>query len=96
MLDALARVRLHDALPLTTLAQHALRGLHAGTTVVLVTGVVNDALDGAVAVARRRGLDVTVVTVGNGVEWLSTLRSHVAGAPCVPIASDRALQRLPL
>lgn len=96
MLDALARVGLHDATPLATVVQRALRGLHAGTTVIVVTGMVDDSLAGVVAAVRRRGLDITVITVGSGVRWQSRLRSNVAGAPCVPVASDRALQRLPL
>lgn len=96
MLDTLARVGLHDAMPVGDIVQRALRGLHAGTTVVVVTGFVDDALGAAVAAAHRHGVAVTVVTVGSGVEWESRVRAHVAGAPCVPVASDRALQRLPL
>jgi uncharacterized protein (DUF58 family) len=96
MLDTLARVGLHEAVPIGDVVQRALRGLHAGTTVVVVTGMVDDLLDAAVTTVVRRGLDVTVVSVGSGVEWESRLRSHVAGAPCIPVASDRALQRLPL
>lgn len=96
MLDTLARVGLHDAVPIGAVVQRASRGLHAGTSVIIVTGMVDPVLDAAVSAAGRRGLAVTVVTVGSGVEWESRLRSQVAGAPCVPVASDRALQRLPL
>jgi uncharacterized protein (DUF58 family) len=96
MLDTLARVGLHDAVPLDALVLHALRGVHAGTTLVVVTGVVDDTLGPAVAAVIRRGLAVVVTSVGSGVEWESRLPSHVAGAPCVAVASDRALQRLPL
>lgn len=96
MLDTLARVWLHDAIPIGAVVQRASRGLHAGTSVIVVTGMVDETLDPAVSAADRRGLAVTVVSVGSGVEWESRLRSHVAGAPCVPVASDRALQRLPL
>jgi uncharacterized protein (DUF58 family) len=96
MLDALARVGLHHAVPIGAVVQRASRGLHAGTSVIVVTGMVDDALGAAVSAVDRRGLAVTVVSVGSGVEWESRLPSHVAGAPCVPVASDRALQRLPL
>lgn len=96
MLDMLARVRLHDAVPIGAVVQRATRGVHAGTSVIVVTGMVDETLAPAVAAADRRGLAITVVSVGSGVDWESRLRSHVAGAPCVPVASDRALQRLPL
>ena len=96
VLDTLARVALHDAVAIGDVVRRATRGLHAGTSVLVVTGMVDEALGAAVSTAARRGLAVTVVTVGSGVEWESRLRPHVAGAPCVPVASDRALQRLPL
>ncbi|HEX6255603.1 MAG TPA: DUF58 domain-containing protein [Euzebyales bacterium] len=96
MLDTLARIGLHDAVPLDALVQGAVRGLHAGTTVVVVTGIVDETLGPAVAEASRRGLAVVVTSVGSGVEWESRLPTHVAGAHCVAVAADRALQRLPL
>lgn len=96
MLDTLARVGLHDAVPLDGLVEHALRGVHSGTTLVVVTGVVDDTLGPAVVAARRRGLTMVVVSVGSGVEWESRTPLHVAGVPCVAVAADRALQRLPL
>jgi uncharacterized protein (DUF58 family) len=96
MLDTLARVDLHDAVPIDAVVVRALHGLHAGTTLVVITGIVDETLGPAVAAASRRGLAVVVISVGSGVEWESRLPSHVAGAPCVAVASDRALQRLPL
>lgn len=96
MLDMLARVGLHDAVAIGDVIRRAARGLHAGTSVLVVTGLVSDGLAAAVSAAGRRGHTVTVVGVGSGVEWESRLPTHVAGAPCVPVASDRALQRLPL
>jgi hypothetical protein len=94
MLDTLARVALHDAVAIGDIVRRATRGLHAGTSVLVVTGMVDEALGAAVSAAARLGLTVSVVAVGSGVEWESRLPSHVAGAPCVPVASDRALHRL--
>lgn len=96
MLDSLARVDLHDAVPLDRLVLRALRGLHAGTTVAVVTGVVDEHLAPAVSAAQRHGLAVVVLSVGSGIEWQSRIPPHVAGAPCVAVAADRALERLPL
>lgn len=96
MLDALARVAVHDGVGGADVLRHALPGLHGGTTVVLVTGEVDDAMSGSVAAARRAGLAVLVLSVGSGVEWSSRVPSSVAGAPCVPVPAERALERLAL
>jgi uncharacterized protein (DUF58 family) len=96
MLDLLARVRVHDGHASSDVLRHAMPGLHGGTTVVLVTGEVDDAVPGAVAAARRAGLAVRVLSLGSGVEWASRVPRTVAGAPCVPVEAERALERLPL
>lgn len=96
MLDTLARVQLHDAVPIGDVVRRVLPGLHAGTSLVVITGMVDDALDAAVSAAQGQGLAVTVLAVGSGVEWESRIPLHVAGAPCVAVASDRSLRRLPL
>ena len=96
MLDALARVEVHEALSGVEILRHALPGLHGGTTVVLVTGEPDDGASRAVAAARRAGLAVLVLSVGSGVEWSSRVPPSVAGAPCVPVPAARALERLAL
>lgn len=96
MLDALARVDVHRAVPGADVVRYALPGLHGGTTVVLVTGEVDDLAPGAVTAARRAGLAVVVLSIGSGVEWSTRVPPAVAGAPCVAVPADRALERLAL
>lgn len=96
LLDALARTRLHEAVPIDVVVRRAIAGLHAGTSLVIVTGIVADDLDAGVIAAGRRGLTTIVVSVGSGAEWSARLPAHVGGAPCVPVVAERALQRLPL
>jgi uncharacterized protein (DUF58 family) len=69
LLDALARTRLHGAVPIDRVVRRAIAGLHAGTSLVVVTGIAGDDLDAAVVAATRRGLTTVVISVGSGVEW---------------------------
>lgn len=91
MIDALARAELHDASAFGEVVRQATARAHAGVSVVAVTGEPDPALAGALALVRRRGLSVTVLSVGSGAGWRSRVPTHLGGVPCVAVPADRGL-----
>lgn len=64
MLDVLARVRAIKTQPMSNVLQSAIPHLSWGTTLILITGSMDEALFEQVFRARRAGLDVMVMLVG--------------------------------
>jgi uncharacterized protein (DUF58 family) len=71
LLDVLARIRSIPTTPFAQILQQEVPHLSWGTTVILITGAVDDALFDEIFRARRAGLDVVLIlcgTVKNSLE----------------------------
>ena len=66
ILDLLARIQCSAARPLTDMLNKETPGLPWGTTVVIITGHIDDALFDAVFQIQRRGQNVVMVIAGHG------------------------------
>ena len=66
ILDLLARIQSSDAHSLTEMLSKGTPGLPWGTTVVIITGHIDDALFDAVFQIQRRGQNVVMVIAGHG------------------------------
>ena len=64
ILDILARVQLEDTRPLVDVLRQESPNLSWGTTILLITGQVDEALFDELFQVRRRGLNVVLILVG--------------------------------
>jgi len=92
LLDVLARIRTITATPLIQLLQREMPHLPWGTTLILITGAVDDELFSAIFRARQSGLDVMLVLVGR-VTAIAAIRQRAQrfGIPLYEFTYERDL-----
>jgi uncharacterized protein (DUF58 family) len=90
LLEVLARVQMTDCPPVVELVQRERVQLPWGTTLILVTGYVDDQLLDELYQARRAGLNVSVIMVGQVPESRQIIKkaSHY-GIPVMNIVRER-------
>jgi uncharacterized protein (DUF58 family) len=92
ILDTLARIQGADSLPLTTVLRKETPNLPWGTTVVVITGQVNETLFDELFQIKRRGLNVTLMVTGHGAN-LKQARQQARqfGFPIYAFANEKSL-----
>jgi uncharacterized protein (DUF58 family) len=92
LLDVLARIRSIPTTPFVQLLQRETPHLPWGTTVILITGSVDDALFDEIFRARRAGLNVVLILCGT-VKNLAEIqhRTEHFGIPVQHFARERDL-----
>jgi uncharacterized protein (DUF58 family) len=92
LLDVLARIRLVTTAPFIQLLQREMPHLPWGTTLILITGAVDDDLFAAIFRARQSGLDVMLVVVGR-VATIAAIRQRAQrfGIPLYEFSHERDL-----
>ncbi len=94
ILDLLARVQAADGPDFGSFLQRETSHLTWGSTLVLVTGQVNDALFGAMAYLRRSGFSVVLITVDAGASFQSVrARAGRIGVPAYEVWEEADLER---
>ena len=92
ILELLARIQTSDVHPLTELLNRETPGLPWGTTVVIITGHIDDALFDAVFQIQRRGQNVVMVIAGHGSN-IRTARQQARrfGFPLYTFPNEKSL-----
>jgi uncharacterized protein (DUF58 family) len=90
ILDVLARIQAANTIPLAELIRREYLGLPWGTTLIVVTGQVDDALFDQLFQVRRGGMNLVVVLVGP-VPGAQEIQNRAASfnIPLYPIRSDK-------
>lgn len=93
LLETLARVQIIENSPLVPLVQQQRYHLAWGTTLIVVTGTLNDALLDELYQARRSGQQAVVILAGGGerADESSRRRAKAFGIPFFSIATERDL-----
>ena len=93
LLETLARVETIENSPLVPLLQNQRYHLAWGTTLIVITGRLSDALLDELYQARRSGQNAVVILAGSGdtADESSRRRAHAFGIPFFSIATERDL-----
>ncbi len=92
ILDILARIQGSESQPITSLLRQETPNLPWGTTIVVVTGQVNDELFDALFQVKRRGQNVTLIVTGHGAN-MRTARQQARqfGFPVYAFPNEKSL-----
>ena len=93
LLETLARVERRDDSALTPLIEQQRYKLGWGTSLIVITGTLSDALLDELYQARRAGQNAVVILAGGGemANESSRRRAHAFGIPFFSIATERDL-----
>ena len=92
ILDTLARIQGSDSQPVTALLRQESPHLPWGTTVVVITGEVNEALFDALFQVKRRGQNIALMITGHGAN-IKTARQQAKqfGFPIYAFPNEKSL-----
>jgi uncharacterized protein (DUF58 family) len=92
ILDTLARIQGTEAQPITSLLSQETPNLPWGTTIVVITGQINDALFDELFQIQRRGQNVTLMITGHGANIkLARKQAKQFGFPIYAFADEKSL-----
>jgi uncharacterized protein (DUF58 family) len=94
VLDVLARVAVAETYPLVSLIRQEIVNLSWGTTMILITGFMDDDLFDALFQARRAGMDAVLILIGqvSNYQYIRQ-RAEYFGFPLHAIRSERDLDQ---
>jgi uncharacterized protein (DUF58 family) len=94
VLDVLARVAVAETYPLVSLIRREIVNLSWGTTMILITGFMNDDLFDALFQARRAGMDSVLILIGqvSNYQYIRQ-RAEYFGFPLHLIRNERDLDQ---
>jgi uncharacterized protein (DUF58 family) len=97
ILESLARIRAVETLPLAALLRRYRPGIPWGTTLILITGSVNDELFDEALQAKRAGMSIVILLCGRFcAAQEARLRGNAVGIPVIDLQDEegfRAWQR---
>jgi uncharacterized protein (DUF58 family) len=92
ILDTLARIQGTEAQPITSLLSQETPNLPWGTTIVVITGQITDALFDELFQIQRRGQNVTLMITGHGANIkLARKQAKQFGFPIYAFADEKSL-----
>jgi hypothetical protein len=94
ILDVLARVAVAETYPLASLLRREIVNLSWGTTVILISGFLDDDLFDVLFQARRAGLDAVLIIIGQVSNYQAIQqRAKYFGFPLYLIRNERDLDQ---
>jgi uncharacterized protein (DUF58 family) len=90
LLETLARLQTADTFSIADLLRRESPHLAWGTTLIIITGKVDEILFDELFQARRRGLNAVIIMAGRIVDWQETQRkANLFGFPAYTIQNER-------
>jgi uncharacterized protein (DUF58 family) len=92
LLETLARLQTAETFPIAELLRRESPHLAWGTTLIIITGKVDETLLDELFQTRRRGLNAVIILAGRAVGWQEAQRTaNLLGFPALTFQSERDL-----
>jgi hypothetical protein len=92
VLETLARLQTAETFSIADLLRRESHHLAWGTTLIVITGKVDEILFDELFQTRRRGLNAVIILAGRAVDWQETQRkANLCGFPAFAFQNERDL-----